>query len=135
MKAGFPENQLEVGTTRITHDAIVTSRIVIFTHFSTVNVGNSQPFQPFWMPKPCMHPGWGFQGGRCDPLNEKWGPGYKIVGSHSAVKLCRWTKHQLRGWFQSDWMGCFFWGEKCQTLNGWICLRILPHIFVLVVFQ
>lgn len=23
--------------------------------------------------------------------------GYKIVGSHSAVKLCRWTKHQLRG--------------------------------------
>uniref|UniRef100_A0A6P6Y4E0 S-adenosyl-L-methionine-dependent tRNA 4-demethylwyosine synthase-like n=1 Tax=Dermatophagoides pteronyssinus TaxID=6956 RepID=A0A6P6Y4E0_DERPT len=23
--------------------------------------------------------------------------GYRIVGSHSAVKLCRWTKHQLRG--------------------------------------
>jgi len=23
--------------------------------------------------------------------------GYKIVGGHSAVKLCRWTKHQLRG--------------------------------------
>ena len=23
--------------------------------------------------------------------------GYKIVGTHSAVKLCRWTKHQLRG--------------------------------------
>lgn len=23
--------------------------------------------------------------------------GYKLVGSHSAVKLCRWTKHQLRG--------------------------------------
>lgn len=23
--------------------------------------------------------------------------GYKIIGSHSAVKLCRWTKHQLRG--------------------------------------
>eukprot|EP01040_Poterioochromonas_malhamensis_P022205 gene22205-26956_t len=23
--------------------------------------------------------------------------GYKIIGSHSAVKICRWTKHQLRG--------------------------------------
>jgi tRNA wybutosine-synthesizing protein 1 len=23
--------------------------------------------------------------------------GYKILGSHSAVKLCRWTKAQLRG--------------------------------------
>jgi tRNA wybutosine-synthesizing protein 1 len=23
--------------------------------------------------------------------------GYKIIGSHSAVKLCRWTKAQLRG--------------------------------------
>ncbi|KAJ8612669.1 hypothetical protein CTAYLR_002122 [Chrysophaeum taylorii] len=23
--------------------------------------------------------------------------GYALVGSHSAVKLCRWTKHQLRG--------------------------------------
>eukprot|EP01053_Blabericola_migrator_P009017 Blabericola_migrator_1__9016@NODE_47_length_16538_cov_123_101147_g43_i0_p6_GENE_NODE_47_length_16538_cov_123_101147_g43_i0NODE_47_length_16538_cov_123_101147_g43_i0_p6_ORF_typecomplete_len478_score60_71Radical_SAM/PF04055_21/1_4e19Wyosine_form/PF08608_12/1_3e18Fer4_12/PF13353_6/4e05Fer4_14/PF13394_6/1_1e04Fer4_14/PF13394_6/5_8e05HAD_2/PF13419_6/0_074RVT_1/PF00078_27/0_17Rb_C/PF08934_10/5_1e02Rb_C/PF08934_10/1_4_NODE_47_length_16538_cov_123_101147_g43_i01175713190 len=23
--------------------------------------------------------------------------GYRIVGSHSAVKLCRWTKHHLRG--------------------------------------
>jgi len=23
--------------------------------------------------------------------------GYKIIGTHSAVKMCRWTKHQLRG--------------------------------------
>lgn len=23
--------------------------------------------------------------------------GYKIIGSHSAVKLCRWTKSMLRG--------------------------------------
>lgn len=23
--------------------------------------------------------------------------GYKIIGTHSAVKICRWTKHQLRG--------------------------------------
>jgi tRNA wybutosine-synthesizing protein 1 len=23
--------------------------------------------------------------------------GYRLIGSHSAVKLCRWTKHQLRG--------------------------------------
>jgi tRNA wybutosine-synthesizing protein 1 len=23
--------------------------------------------------------------------------GYKIIGSHSAVKLCRWTKHHIRG--------------------------------------
>jgi tRNA wybutosine-synthesizing protein 1 len=23
--------------------------------------------------------------------------GYQLIGSHSAVKLCRWTKHQLRG--------------------------------------
>ena len=23
--------------------------------------------------------------------------GYKLIGTHSAVKMCRWTKHQLRG--------------------------------------
>jgi tRNA wybutosine-synthesizing protein 1 len=23
--------------------------------------------------------------------------GYKIIGSHSGVKICRWTKSQLRG--------------------------------------
>lgn len=23
--------------------------------------------------------------------------GYKLIGTHSAVKICRWTKHQLRG--------------------------------------
>jgi tRNA wybutosine-synthesizing protein 1 len=23
--------------------------------------------------------------------------GYKLIGTHSAIKLCRWTKHQLRG--------------------------------------
>ena len=23
--------------------------------------------------------------------------GYKLIGAHSAVKLCCWTKHQLRG--------------------------------------
>eukprot|EP00595_Chromulina_sp_UTEXLB2642_P000478 CAMPEP_0196761188 /NCGR_PEP_ID=MMETSP1095-20130614/354_1 /TAXON_ID=96789 ORGANISM="Chromulina nebulosa, Strain UTEXLB2642" /NCGR_SAMPLE_ID=MMETSP1095 /ASSEMBLY_ACC=CAM_ASM_000446 /LENGTH=487 /DNA_ID=CAMNT_0042110411 /DNA_START=329 /DNA_END=1789 /DNA_ORIENTATION=- len=23
--------------------------------------------------------------------------GYRVIGSHSAVKLCRWTKHQMRG--------------------------------------
>jgi tRNA wybutosine-synthesizing protein 1 len=23
--------------------------------------------------------------------------GYRLIGTHSAVKLCRWTKHQLRG--------------------------------------
>ncbi len=23
--------------------------------------------------------------------------GYKIIGTHSAVKICRWTKNQLRG--------------------------------------
>ena len=23
--------------------------------------------------------------------------GYRIIGSHSAVKLCRWTKNHLRG--------------------------------------
>ena len=36
--------------------------------------------------------------------------GYKIIGSHSAVKLCRWTKHQLRGRG-----GCYkhtFYGER-----------------------
>jgi len=30
--------------------------------------------------------------------------GYKIIGSHSAVKLCRWTKHQLRGRVSMMWM-------------------------------
>jgi tRNA wybutosine-synthesizing protein 1 len=23
--------------------------------------------------------------------------GYRIIGSHSAVKICRWTKNHLRG--------------------------------------
>lgn len=23
--------------------------------------------------------------------------GYKIIGTHSAVKICRWTKNQMRG--------------------------------------
>ncbi|KAM4648643.1 uncharacterized protein AAGF69_012548 [Amazona ochrocephala] len=31
------------------------------------------------------------------PTNVSFAGGYKLIGSHSGVKLCRWTKSMLRG--------------------------------------
>lgn len=47
--------------------------------------------------------------------------GYKLIGSHSAVKLCRWTKHQLRGRG-----GCYkhtFYG-----INSYQCMEATPSL-------
>ena len=47
--------------------------------------------------------------------------GYKIIGSHSAVKLCRWTKHQLRGRG-----GCYkhtFYG-----ITSYQCMEMTPSL-------
>ncbi|SBS84273.1 tRNA-YW synthesizing protein, putative [Plasmodium ovale] len=47
--------------------------------------------------------------------------GYKIIGSHSAVKLCRWTKSQLRGRG-----GCYkhtFYG-----INSYQCMETTPSL-------
>lgn len=66
--------------------------------------------------------------------------GYKLIGTHSAVKLCRWTKHQLRGRG-----GCYkhtFYG-----ITSYQCMEATPslacankctymiHTFVLFVLQ
>jgi len=47
--------------------------------------------------------------------------GYKIVGSHSAVKLCRWTKHQLRGRG-----GCYKHSFYCIT--SFQCMEATPSL-------
>mmetsp|Transcript_17494 Transcript_17494/g.18932 ORF Transcript_17494/g.18932 Transcript_17494/m.18932 type:complete len:821 (+) Transcript_17494:145-2607(+) len=47
--------------------------------------------------------------------------GYKLIGTHSAVKLCRWTKHQLRGRG-----GCYkhtFYG-----INSYQCMEATPSL-------
>ena len=47
--------------------------------------------------------------------------GYKLIGSHSAVKLCRWTKHQLRGRG-----GCYkhtFYG-----ITSYQCMEVTPSL-------
>merc|ERR1719284_989632 len=47
--------------------------------------------------------------------------GYKIIGSHSAVTLCRWTKHQLRGRG-----GCYkhtFYG-----ITSYQCMEMTPSL-------
>ncbi|SBS95345.1 conserved Plasmodium protein, unknown function, partial [Plasmodium ovale curtisi] len=47
--------------------------------------------------------------------------GYKIIGSHSAVKLCRWTKSQIRGRG-----GCYkhtFYG-----INSYQCMEATPSL-------
>ncbi|KAJ3211744.1 S-adenosyl-L-methionine-dependent tRNA 4-demethylwyosine synthase [Dinochytrium kinnereticum] len=47
--------------------------------------------------------------------------GYKIIGTHSAVKLCRWTKAQLRGRG-----GCYkhtFYG-----INSYQCMETTPSL-------
>jgi len=44
--------------------------------------------------------------------------GYKIIGTHSAVKLCRWTKHQLRGRG-----GCY--KHTCYGITSYQCISVL----------
>ncbi|CAK0858581.1 unnamed protein product [Prorocentrum cordatum] len=51
--------------------------------------------------------------------------GYKIIGSHSAVKLCRWTKHQLRG--QG---GCYkhsFYAARWR-ITSYQCMEATPSL-------
>eukprot|EP00434_Breviolum_minutum_P003242 symbB.v1.2.002853.t1/scaffold130.1/size334612/4 len=47
--------------------------------------------------------------------------GYKIVGSHSAVKLCRWTKHQLRGRG-----GCY--KHSFYGITSYQCMEATPSL-------
>ena len=49
--------------------------------------------------------------------------GYRLIGSHSAVKLCRWTKNQMRGRG-----GCYkhsFYGITSYQVNGRPALHII----------
>ena len=43
--------------------------------------------------------------------------GYKIIGTHSAVKLCRWTKNQLRGRG-----GCY--KHTCYGITSYQCMCV-----------
>ena len=47
--------------------------------------------------------------------------GYKIIGTHSAVKLCRWTKHQLRGRG-----GCY--KHSCYGITSYQCMETTPSL-------
>lgn len=47
--------------------------------------------------------------------------GYKIIGSHSAVKLCRWTKHQLRGRG-----GCY--KHTFYNITSYQCMEMTPSL-------
>jgi len=47
--------------------------------------------------------------------------GYKIVGGHSAVKLCRWTKHQLRGRG-----GCY--KHSFYGITSYQCMEATPSL-------
>lgn len=50
--------------------------------------------------------------------------GYKIIGSHSAVKLCRWTKNQLRGrggCYKHTFYGC---APLCLSVCMYECVRV-----------
>lgn len=47
--------------------------------------------------------------------------GYKIIGTHSAVKLCRWTKHQLRG--QG---GCY--KHSFYGITSYQCMEATPSL-------
>ena len=50
------------------------------------------------------------------------GEGYEIVGDHSAVKTCLWTKHSLRGNH-----GC--WKEKFYGISSAGCCQMPPSLF------
>ncbi len=47
--------------------------------------------------------------------------GYDIIGTHSAVKLCRWTKHQLRGRG-----GCY--KHTCYGIVSYQCMEATPSL-------
>jgi tRNA wybutosine-synthesizing protein 1 len=47
--------------------------------------------------------------------------GYKIIGSHSAVKLCRWTKNQLRGRG-----GCY--KHSFYGITSYNCMEATPSL-------
>ena len=47
--------------------------------------------------------------------------GYRIIGTHSAVKLCRWTKHQLRGRG-----GCY--KHTMYGINSYQCMETTPSL-------
>lgn len=47
--------------------------------------------------------------------------GYKIIGSHSAVKLCRWTKHHLRGRG-----GCY--KHSFYGITSYQCMEATPSL-------
>ncbi|KAK4722912.1 hypothetical protein R3W88_013145 [Solanum pinnatisectum] len=49
------------------------------------------------------------------------GTGYKIIGSHSGVKLCRWTKSQLRGHG-----GCYKHSFYC--IESHRCMEATPNL-------
>jgi tRNA wybutosine-synthesizing protein 1 len=47
--------------------------------------------------------------------------GYKIIGTHSAVKLCRWTKAMLRGRG-----GCY--KHTCYGITSYQCMEATPSL-------
>jgi len=47
--------------------------------------------------------------------------GYKIIGTHSAVKLCRWTKHMLRGRG-----GCY--KHSFYGISSYQCMEATPSL-------
>jgi tRNA wybutosine-synthesizing protein 1 len=47
--------------------------------------------------------------------------GYRVIGSHSAVKLCRWTKHQLRGRG-----GCY--KHSFYGITSYQCMEATPSL-------
>ena len=54
--------------------------------------------------------------------------GYKVVGSHSGVKLCRWTKAMLRGRG-----GCYkhtFYG-----IASYQCMEVYIYIYIIHIFS
>lgn len=47
--------------------------------------------------------------------------GYKLIGTHSAVKICRWTKHQLRGRG-----GCY--KHTMYGITSYQCMEATPSL-------
>jgi tRNA wybutosine-synthesizing protein 1 len=75
--------------------------------------------------------------------------GYKLIGTHSAVKLCRWTKHQLRGRG-----GCYkhtFYGitsyqcmeatpslacaNKCKSVLLFVCAVVITDTILMLILM
>ena len=49
--------------------------------------------------------------------------GYRLVGNHSAIKVCTWTKKAIRG--EDICYKCTFYG-----LNTWQCVQMTPALHV-----